>query len=136
VRHAGRLDPDTRLAPWLFTVARNLYISYCRNRALDDAAATEIGLWPSPIAASPFEVTAATMLEGRVEAAIAQLPESFREALLLIGIEGLTPSEAAAICGISGETMRQRLSRARTALARKLDEKGTQASSRLNEVKP
>src|SRR5262245_25165926 len=30
VAHAGRLQPDTRLGPWLFTVARNLYVSYCR----------------------------------------------------------------------------------------------------------
>ena len=35
VTSASRLRPDTRLGPWLFTVARNLYISYCRSRLLD-----------------------------------------------------------------------------------------------------
>src|SRR6185295_16615609 len=35
VAHAGRLQADTRLGPWLFTVARNLYVSYCRSRFLE-----------------------------------------------------------------------------------------------------
>src|SRR6476659_1613443 len=36
VTHAARLRPDTRLVPWLFTVARNLYVSHCRSRMLED----------------------------------------------------------------------------------------------------
>ena len=32
VDRAHKLKPDTRLGPFLFTVARNLYISYCRSR--------------------------------------------------------------------------------------------------------
>ena len=134
VRHAGRLDPDTRLAPWLFTVARNLYISYCRNRAVDDAAAAQIGLWPAPAVDSPFEVTAASLLERRLEATIAELSPQFREALLLVGVEGLSPTEAAGVCGISPETMRQRLSRARGALAAKLDEDVVPAKRQLKEA--
>lgn len=48
VTHAKRLRPDTRLAPWLFTVARNLYVSHQRSRLLEDSyAAALIGLWPS-----------------------------------------------------------------------------------------
>ena len=135
VRHSKRLAPDTRLAPWLFTVARNLYISYCRNRALDDALAAQIGLWPSPCSESPFEATAASLLERRVEAAIAELPPYFREALLLVGVEGLTPSEAAAICGVTPETMRQRLSRGRAALTAMLDAR-TAPARQLNEARP
>ena len=47
VETAPRLRPDTRLGPWLFTVARNLYYSYCRSRAISDAAADAlISLWP------------------------------------------------------------------------------------------
>jgi len=33
----------------------------------------------------------------------------------------MRPAEAASVCGISGEAMRQRLSRARTLLAQRLD---------------
>ena len=57
----------------------------------------------------------------RIEAALAALPVAYREALLLVLVEGLRPAEAAGVCGISPEAMRQRLSRARAALAASLD---------------
>src|SRR3712207_6262 len=48
VRHAHRLQADTNLAAWLFTVARRLYVSHCRSRLLDDERSAQlIGLWPS-----------------------------------------------------------------------------------------
>lgn len=123
VARAGQLRSDTRLGPWLFTVARNLYVSYRRSRMLEDShAAGLIGLWPSGSSPpSPFDATAANQAGRRLEAALGALPVTYREALLLVGIEGLRPAEAAAVCGVSPEAMRQRLSRARTLLAHKLD---------------
>jgi len=122
VANAERLTPDTRLGPWLFTVARHVHISYCRSRALDDRRAPEaIGLWPSLSSESPFEHAAASELEGRIEAALASLPIVYREVLLLVGVEGLRPAEAAVVCGVSPETLRQRLKRARTLLADRLE---------------
>jgi DNA-directed RNA polymerase specialized sigma24 family protein len=41
--------------------------------------------------------------------------------LLLVGVEGLTPAEAAVVCGVSPEALRQRLRRARSGLASRLD---------------
>jgi RNA polymerase sigma-70 factor (ECF subfamily) len=126
VASSGRLRPDTRLGPWLFTVARNLYYSYCRSRALGETVFDGlIGLWPggSP-RPSPFEETAARELERRVEHGLAALPAQYREALLLVGVEGLTPSEAGGVCGLAPEAFRQRLSRARAALDRELREDG------------
>src|SRR3954471_1989779 len=38
VRHAEGLDPDTHVGAWLFTVARNLHVSYCRTRAAESEA--------------------------------------------------------------------------------------------------
>jgi len=122
VASSGRLRPDTRVGPWLFTVARNLYYSHCRSRALSEAASDGlIGLWPggSP-RPSPFEETEARELERRVEHGLAALPATYREALLLIAAEGLAPSEAAGVCGLTPEAFRQRLSRARSALDRAL----------------
>ena len=123
VRKADSLAPDTTLGAWLFTVARNRYFSYCRSRALDESHAADLlALWPSPPPlASPFEQTAASQSERRIEAALADLPAPYREVLLLVGVEGMTPAEAAKICGVSPETMRQRLHRARTQLTRRLD---------------
>ena len=136
VGQARRLRPDTRLAPWLFTVARNLHVSYRRSRMLEDShAAGLIGLWPSgsPVP-SPFEAAAAGEIERRLDAALRALPVSCREALLLVAIEGQSPSEAAAVCGISPEAMRQRLSRARAMLARKLEERDEPSLAALKAV--
>ena len=137
VAKASTLRGDTRLGPWLFTVARNLYVSYCRSRLLEDShAAGFLGLWPcgSP-EPSPFESTAATETERRLEAALTALPIAYREALLLVGVEGLTPTEASDVCGISPEAMRQRLSRARALLIQRLDESERLTLPILREVK-
>src|SRR5947199_2634440 len=75
VIHADRLRPDTRLGPWLFTVARNLHLTYCRSHMLEEVYAEEgLGLWPIAATPSPFEETAANELERRIEAALATLP--------------------------------------------------------------
>src|SRR3954468_19086831 len=42
VTHAGRLRADTRIGPWLFTVARHLHASYCRSRLLADSHADSL----------------------------------------------------------------------------------------------
>jgi RNA polymerase sigma-70 factor (ECF subfamily) len=69
---------------------------------------------------SPFEAAARAELERRVEAALARLPLRDRELLLLVGVEGLTPSEAAGVCGVPAVTLRARLHRAREKLAAEL----------------
>ncbi len=126
VKHARRLQPDTRLGPWLFTVARHLYISYCRSRLLEDsAAASLIALWPfSPERSSPFDVAAANELDRRIERALAALPVASREVLLLVAVAGLDHSDAADVCGITPAALRQRLHRAREALSTALERDG------------
>ncbi|HVL70025.1 MAG TPA: RNA polymerase sigma factor [Vicinamibacterales bacterium] len=137
VAHAPRLRPDTCLAPWLFTIARNLFASYCRSRQVDYEAAVGIHLWPVPAPSpSPFEAAAAGQLQKRIEVALATLPGTYREALLLVALEGMTPSEAAVVCGVSPDAMRQRLSRARALLADRLEGAASVRVARLGEVWP
>jgi RNA polymerase sigma-70 factor, ECF subfamily len=123
VKHARRLRADTRLGPWLFTVARNLHVSYRRSRMLEDSAATSLmALWPFSVErSSPFEAAAATELERRIERALAAMPLAAREVLLLVGVAGLDPSDAADVCGITPEALRQRLHRARETLSKALE---------------
>jgi RNA polymerase sigma-70 factor, ECF subfamily len=122
VKNARRLRPDTRLAAWLFTVARRLHLSYVRSRVLEDSGVAGVmALWPYGVErASPFEAAAASELQRRIERALASLPLASREALLLVAVAGLGQADAAAACGVSPEAFRQRLSRARAALARAL----------------
>jgi DNA-directed RNA polymerase specialized sigma24 family protein len=85
---------------------------------------------------SPFEMAAASELQRRVELALASLPGVYREALLLVAFEGFTPAEAAAVCRINGEAMRQRLRRARALLSERLEEKDIVALPIPTEVVP
>jgi RNA polymerase sigma factor (sigma-70 family) len=137
VEHAGRLRPDTRLGPWLFTVARNLYFSYCRSRLVEDQrVAGLMGLGSCAGARpSPFEETAAGELERRLERALQTMPPPYREVLLLSLVEEMTPADMAIACGVTPEALRQRLSRARAMLARELEGAGVRRKSRaLQEV--
>jgi RNA polymerase sigma-70 factor, ECF subfamily len=118
------LAAATRLGPWLFTVARNLFVSYYRSRAREQAYTRDlISLWPAGFSRSPFDSAVLSEFEQRLEAALAELPPMYREVLLLVGFEGLRPAEAAAVCGITPEALRQRLSRGRTLLAQRLKAK-------------
>ena len=117
VARGAALTPDTRLGPWLFTVARNLHLSWWRRRALEDASM--LGLlpsWPEPARGeTPFEATARTETQRRLETALARLSVPDRELLLLVA-EGFTPAEAAAALGLTPEASRKRLQRARERL--------------------
>jgi len=118
VTHTDRLRPETSLGPWLFTVARNLYLSECRARVLEQSD-EDIVSHASP-APSPFEETAANESQRRLETALASLPLHYREVLLLVAVDGLSTAEAAAVCGISNDAVRQRLSRGRAMLAERM----------------
>jgi RNA polymerase sigma-70 factor (ECF subfamily) len=124
VDHMPRLRPDTTLLAFLFTIARNLHVSYCRSRLIEESYRIEIlGLWPSGSPRpSPYDSAVASETGARIDAALAAMPAIYREALLLVAIEGMTPAEAATVCGVTPEAMRQRISRGRALLARQLDE--------------
>jgi RNA polymerase sigma-70 factor (ECF subfamily) len=124
VTKAPDLADDSRLGPWLFTVARNLFASWCRHRALhEDRLFDGVLPWPGALPReSPFEAVARGETERRLEAALARLPPRDREVLLLVGAEELSPSEAAAALGLAAEAVRKRLQRARERLAREMEE--------------
>lgn len=118
VSHAGDLHGQTRIGPWLFTVARNLYVSYCRNRTREQAYTADVAfLWPAMPADTSFDLASLNEIEGRLEEAIASLSPAYREVILLVAVEGMRPADAAKICGLKAECLRQRLSRARKMLA-------------------
>ncbi len=119
VARARDLRGDTSLAAWLFTVARNLHVSWCRNRALHEGLV--VGLtpsWPGPAPGeTPFEAASRCETERRLEAALARLALPDREVILLVAVEGLAPVEVATALGLAPEVLRKRLQRARERLA-------------------
>lgn len=118
---APTLREDTNLAAWLFTVARNAFVSHRRWAMLDLSRIVVVGFESlsnaaadAPLPDAQHERTRAIAL---LEGALARLPVASREVLLLVGVEGLDQEEVAKILGLSYDALRQRLSRARAQLA-------------------
>lgn len=125
-------DDGLKLAPWLFTVARNQFLSWSRWRALDAERIGELAriTLRAPPAADPLQELARSEQERALEEAMGRLPAGAREALLLVGVEGMTPSGAAAVCGITPVAMRARLMRARRLLERELERPPARSAER------
>ena len=122
-RSGAGLRDDTDLAAWLFTVARNEARSHRRWSVLDVSRFVALGDEPHASTASGPELeTEASLAAQRLERALAELGATHREVLLLVAIEGLSQEQVATVLGIAYEAVRQRLSRARAALAEKLAE--------------
>lgn len=133
-RNVHRLAEDTDLAAWLFTIARNKHRSWRRWATLDftryvfDAFEAEtVSALGAPDAGDELAA---------LESALRGLPEAHREVLLLVGVEGLEGTQAADVLGIKPEAFRQRLSRARTALADALEPKSNKNSALLQRGEP
>jgi RNA polymerase sigma-70 factor (ECF subfamily) len=123
-RHGRALRPDTNLRAWLYTVARNLARSHARWAGGDAAAVAAVARWwylPGP-GASPHDAAVAADAAARLRRAFERLPAPSREILLLVAGEGLAVDEAARVLDLQPEAARQRLHRARAALAAALPE--------------
>jgi RNA polymerase sigma-70 factor (ECF subfamily) len=126
-QHAGRLAEDTDLAAWLFTVARNRFRSWRRWAVLDGSRLETMAQEPIEPAAAPDQEASARRTAAALSDALLLLSAADREILLLAAVEGLEAPQVAAILGLRPDAVRQRLSRARTHLAERL-EKGNAAS--------
>ncbi|MEO8549535.1 MAG: RNA polymerase sigma factor [Kofleriaceae bacterium] len=122
-QHAKRLADDTRLGAWLFTVAHRLVQSWGRAQAVRAQLAGDFPAQePAGVERSPLEAVADSQTQLALERAFAALAPAHREVALLVGIEGMQPSEVAEILGLRADAVRQRLARARAQLAELLQE--------------
>lgn len=122
-------QPGTNLRHWLFTVLHNLHVSNTRRSAREREKMSAID--PAATTATlPDPGSHMRLLD--LDRAIAGLPEGQRKVVLLIGLEGVTYDEAAAILSLPTGTIRSRLSRARDTLRRRLGLAGEAAQPRLD----
>ena len=85
---------------------------------LDNQPAAPAALAESGVAASPASTASGLSADARrILEVIEGLPEDEREVFELVGIQGLTHAEAAAVVGVSQKTVQRRLSEARLLLA-------------------
>jgi RNA polymerase sigma-70 factor (ECF subfamily) len=121
-RRLEDVPSDTRV--WLLGVARRVLANKRRSQTRQAALQTRMAN-ESRHAAEP---TAADASGERIRQALFSLGETDREALLLLGWEGLSHRDAARVLGIRAGTFAVRLHRARRKLARALE---ATAQSRL-----
>jgi RNA polymerase sigma-70 factor, ECF subfamily len=106
-------ETGTNLQAWLFTILRNTCFSEHRRarREIEDAD----GRLASEMATGADQESRLVLQE--LEAALATLPQEQREALLPVGMEGLSYEETAAALGCAVGTVKSRVNRARNRLA-------------------
>jgi RNA polymerase sigma-70 factor (ECF subfamily) len=108
---------DFRLAGWLHRILNNVCADETGRRMRDGATFNRLTVEHVP---TVDDVADATTGRAEVEHALALIPQSHREALLLREIEGMDYRELAAAAGITEENARARVSRARSAMRRLL----------------
>jgi RNA polymerase sigma-70 factor (ECF subfamily) len=119
--NARRLVPGSDPGAWLFTVARNLYLSRRRWALLDRARRLELFVRDGERSApSPLEHACRDELKRAVERALAALALPEREVILLVCVEGFGAHEVAVMLDLSPAAVRKRLSRARARMLSQL----------------
>ncbi len=115
--HRDRFEDGTNLRAWLFTILRNTYYTSLvrRRREVRD----EKGEYAGTLKSAPTQDWSVAM--HALQAALTQLPDEHREALVLVGAAGLSYEEAAEICGCALGTIKSRVNRARARLLKIMD---------------
>ncbi len=115
-KNVRSLDDDSRFGPWVYSVARNAVIDQLRRK---QPAPADIDA--DSLAASPVEDDEQALV-GCVTPFVARLPQTYRHAITLIELQGLSQAEAAEIEGISLSGMKSRVQRSRAMLREMFEE--------------
>lgn len=132
LRSIGSFRGDAKLKTWLFRIAinesRNRFRWWKRRKqqftvSIDSMVGSTDMLVSETIpdtGASPEDNLLSRERESSLRSALLDLPEAFREAVILCDIEGLSYEETAAALNVGLGTVKSRISRGREELRRKL----------------
>lgn len=132
-RAASTYQPTAKFTTWAYQVARRTTLNYLRDEK-DGAEKVPIPVGeeqddgsPAPALRGPETLDPERMAWGaevrdRMLAALRELPEGYRSALILAGAEGLSYQEAATVLGITVQAVKSRVFRAREMLLARLPE--------------
>ena len=108
-----KFEPGTNMRAWLFTILRNTFYSERRKAARETA--DHDGTMSERMAVRPDHDGRLALADFR--RAFDTLPDNQREALILVGAEGVSYEETAAMCGCAIGTIKSRANRGRRRLA-------------------
>ena len=124
VRRLDTFRGDCQLSTWLYRVTVNAVLALRRKRATarerllgeDTADHLPAGLSAPRRVRRPDDEALGSELRGRLEGAIARLPDTYRDPFVLSDIEGLSNAEICELLGLSLPAVKSRLHRARQML--------------------
>lgn len=115
-RARGSFSTGAAVLPWSYAIARNVYIDYARQarsrRGESIQELQEAEQPTAPLGASPEAAVSAKETLEVVRATLRNLPETHREAFVLLRFEGLSVAEAAKILDTSESNVKVRAFRA------------------------
>jgi len=119
-RHLGSMRGEL-FRPWLLRIASNACTDELRRRSRRPAASLEVSMeegMPDPADGEPLPEASvlSAELRGGIEAALRQLPEDQRLAVVLCDVQGLEYEEIAQVTRSNVGTVKSRLSRGRARL--------------------
>ncbi len=122
-----RFEPGTNCRAWLMTILRNTFINEFRRQKSRPVPVEFEQVAERPSSHALFEADPEgrifeRIIDERVVAAIDELPDEFRVAVVLSDLEGLSYQEVADLMGIPVGTVKSRLFRARKRLQERLYE--------------
>ncbi len=122
MRAFGQLVPDSNLKSWLFTIMRNVWRNQIRHirsgPQFVEIGSEEISQDPSSFddKQDPYLILVRKVEQETVRRAIEQLPERFREIVVLRDLENFSYQQIANILECPAGTVMSRLARARAQL--------------------
>jgi len=133
-RSLGTFDRRANFQTWLVSVSRNLCIDHYR-RVRKEREAVRQDIDPANLAPAAATKSAHALLEERdrvhlLRAALDALAPSLRTALVLRDIQEFTYQEIATRLGLPEGTVKSRINRGRSALARQIQKMREQQDSR------
>ncbi len=108
-----KFQPGTNMRAWLFTILRNTF--YSDRRRAKRVVSDSDGVMTDAIAVKPDHDGHLAMVDFR--RAFETLSDEQREALILVGAQGISCEEAAEMCGCAVGTIKSRVNRGRRRLA-------------------
>ena len=109
-----------RFRPWLYRIVANICIDEYRRQQRRQAAPQEC-LESLPAPDAPEQAYAHLECRRALEAALAHVPMEARMVLVLCYVDGLSYSEIARVRGISVQTVKSQLRRAKTLMRQRLE---------------
>ena len=134
-RNLGQFRGDCAFSSWVYRIAASCCLDFLRKKKRENTVSMEPmreeGFDPPDSGPGPEEEALKRDQHRRIRAAIAELPEDQREALVWTQLEKKSYEETAEMIGVSVGTVKSRVNRARARLREMLSEEELSAGKNV-----